>query len=92
MEAKREHNGEPEQEDKLEPQKNREPKFSLGRVVATPNALESIEPFEVAEALDRHAAGDWGECGPDDWEENELSLKEGFRLLSVYRSEKGGKF
>ena len=66
--------------------------FSLGRVVATPNALATIPPDEVTKALGRHAACDWGECGPEDWQENELSLKEGFRLFSVYRSSKGVKF
>ena len=49
-------------------------KFSLGRVVATPNALEAISGEEMAKALARHAAGDWGECGREDWQENELSL------------------
>src|SRR5262249_32756541 len=67
-------------------------KFALGRVVATPNALRAIPAVECFEALARHAVGDWGECGPEDWQENELSLKEGFRLFSVYRSSQGVKF
>jgi hypothetical protein len=32
----------------------------------------------------RHVAGDWGEVDAHDSRENELSLKEGFRLMSVY--------
>jgi hypothetical protein len=60
--------------------------FPLGRVVATRNALSTLTPEEIAAALARHALGDWGEVGPDDWAENELSLKEGFRLFSVYRA------
>ena len=43
-------------------------------------------------ALQRHTKGDWGELDPEDWAENELSLKEGFRLLSAYRSSQGVKF
>ena len=62
------------------------PLFPLGRVVATRNALSTLTPDEIAAALARHASGDWGEVGPDDWAENELSLKEGFRLFSVYRA------
>jgi hypothetical protein len=32
---------------------------------------------------------DWGELSDEDVRENELSLKEGFRLLSAYRTAKG---
>ena len=32
---------------------------------------------------------DWGELSEDDVRENELSLDEGFRLLSNYRTTKG---
>jgi hypothetical protein len=67
-------------------------KFDLGKVVATPNALRTIPAEDCLAALNGHAAGDWGECGPEDWQENELSLKEGFRLFSVYRSREGVKF
>ncbi len=62
------------------------PLFPLGRVVATKNALSTLTPEEIASAIARHASGDWGEVGADDWAENELSLKEGFRLFSVYRA------
>jgi hypothetical protein len=61
------------------------PLFPLGRVVATRNALSTLTPEEIAAAIARHASGDWGDVGAEDWAENELSLKEGFRLLSVYR-------
>jgi hypothetical protein len=67
-------------------------KFALGRVLATRNVLRAISAVDAFTALNRHAAGDWGECGPEDWQENELSLKEGFRLFSVYRSSEGVKF
>lgn len=66
--------------------------FPLGRLVSTPAALEAIPPDEIQAALNRHASGDWGECGRHDWDENELALKEGFRLFSVYRSSEGTKF
>jgi hypothetical protein len=61
-------------------------KFELGQVVITPNALESLKHADVCQALARHQSGDWGEVCPEDRAENELSLREGFRLLSVYRS------
>jgi len=62
------------------------PLFSLGTVVATPAAVSAIAPEDIASALARHLSGDWGDVGTEDWAENELSLKEGFRLFSVYRS------
>jgi hypothetical protein len=61
-------------------------RFSLGQVVITPGALESLDPLDVQKALKRHQSGDWGEVGPGDAQENDLSLQEGFRILSAYRS------
>lgn len=37
-------------------------------------------------------AGDWGGLHEHDRQENESSLTQGFRLLSVYHSAKGKKF
>jgi hypothetical protein len=67
-------------------------KFPHGQVVATPNALNSVPPDEIHVALSRHLQGDWGDVGEDDWKENELSLKEGFRLFSSYHTLAGVKF
>lgn len=60
------------------------PRFPLGQIVITASAADRLHPIAVQEGLRRHAAGDWGEVCPEDAEENELSLREGFRLLSVY--------
>jgi hypothetical protein len=68
------------------------PLFDLGRTVSTPGALEALPPDEIAAAFSRHANGDWGDVCREDWEENELSLREGFRLLSVYHDARGAKF
>ncbi len=68
------------------------PKFALGRVVTTQNAKASLEHEEIVAALGRHVTGDWGEVSPEDRKENELSLRESFRLFSVYRSKDGEKF
>jgi len=67
-------------------------KFMLGQVVATPGALEVLSREEIAKALSRHVSGDWGDLCKEDKGENELALKEGFRLLSAYKSGKGKKF
>src|SRR3982751_2648732 len=73
-------------------QMNAKAKFNLGRLVATANAEGTIPREDMMKALSRHISGDWGEVGPEDWQENELSLKEGFRLFSVYRDRNGVKF
>ena len=60
--------------------------FPLGRVVATPGALKVLveageDPLSL---LSRHCSGDWGELDHQDRRENELSLKNGYRILSSY--------
>jgi len=67
-------------------------KFPLGRIVATPAALAAIPDDEIQAALRRHHAGDWGDIGEHDRQENERSLREGFRRLSVYCTKAGVKF
>ena len=70
----------------------REVSFPLGQLLATRGVIAAIEKEEVLLALRRHARGDWGDVCAADRSENELSLREGFRLLSVYHTEKGQKF
>jgi hypothetical protein len=69
------------------------PRFRLGQLVATPGALEAMKEAAVGflPYVRRHLEGDWGEVGPEDRAENELSLREGFRLLSAYRLPTGCK-
>ena len=64
----------------------RTPLFPLGQTVATPAALRVLEWYEVTptQLLDRHVTGDWGVLCAEDIEENELSVRKGFRLLSSY--------
>jgi hypothetical protein len=63
-----------------------ETRFPLGRIVMTRNAADRLDAAAVQEALRRHASGDWGDICPEDACQNELSLKEGLRLMSVYGS------
>jgi len=60
--------------------------LSLGRVVATPGALKLLIqaggcPFDY---LARHATGDWGDLCAFDLRQNEIALREGYRVLSSY--------
>lgn len=67
-------------------------KFKLGRIVATTNALSQLTQEDILRGIQRHQAGDWGDVGDEDRQENEFSLKEGFRLFSAYRAVSGVKF
>jgi hypothetical protein len=58
----------------------------LGRVVATPGALNLLgksggHPFDY---LAHHATGDWGELCTFDRQQNEIALRDGYRVLSSY--------
>ncbi len=64
----------------------------LGQIVITPNAIDRLNPHDVCACLRRHVRGDWGDLDPHDVQENELSLREGFRLLSAYTDRSGTKF
>jgi len=68
-------------------------KFEPGQIVATPGALEAFRASgeEPLPFLQRHLAGDWGDVDADDRRENELSLQNGWRLLSAYTLSNGTK-
>jgi hypothetical protein len=67
--------------------------FELGRIVATPGALQALEAAgeQPTEFIDRHVSGDWGELDEEDKRENEFSLRNGFRILSAYTTSAGDK-
>jgi hypothetical protein len=67
-------------------------KFSLGHLVATPNALVQIPSDEIQLALSRHIRGDWGTLDDEDLQSNERALQKGGRLFSQYYSNAGTKF
>jgi hypothetical protein len=58
--------------------------------VATPGALEAAEETPE-QLLSRHQYGDWGDVPPEDAKENELSVEQGFRILSAYTLSTGTK-
>lgn len=66
--------------------------FPLGRLAVTPGASQKVPDWELFSALARHSHGDWGDLDQEDWEQNDLSLHEGLRLLSVYRTQSGDPF
>ena len=67
-------------------------KFSLGEVVATPNALRTVPQAELMAAVARHHRGDWGEIEPSDKRANDDALAFGGRLFSAYKIRDGTRF
>ena len=68
--------------------------FPLGQLVATPGAIEAMEPFEnpstgsghsiVQRLVDRHVTGDWGDMVDEDKAANDRALLDGSRVFSAY--------
>jgi len=66
----------------------------LGRCVATPGAIRTLEEAGVSPAslLARHSrGGDDGELSESDRQANEHAVKHGLRVLSSYRLRTGEK-
>ena len=61
--------------------------FALGRIVATPAALNLLAATGTnpVALLERHQTGDWGDISADDSERNTTALVNGYRIMSVYR-------
>lgn len=66
--------------------------FRLGRIVATPNALQSVPNEDILTAIRRHQAGDWGSLESEDRNSNDRALASGGRIFSVYNSSNGTRF
>lgn len=66
----------------------RAPLFRLGRVVATPAAMDVLATYNVhpTSLLHRHMSGDFGDLWcEDDRAANEDAIKTGNRILSNYQ-------
>lgn len=64
-------------------------RFALGHVVCTQEvnsaiAEDSVFAKFITESLNRHVAGDWGDCCESDAKENEYALGKCLRIFSSY--------
>ena len=66
--------------------------FRLGRIVATPNAVQSIRQDDILSGIQRHQAGDWGNLTDDDRAANDRALTQGGRIVSAYNAMNGTRF
>ena len=65
--------------------------FPLGRVLATPGALDRYGLQQLAHQFARHARGDWGDLDAHDRAANKGALQIGARIFSSYRMPDGEK-
>ena len=66
------------------------PLFSLGRIFATPGALQVLTAMRLSplRLLARHARGDWEDLDEHDREQNKLAVLTGQRVFSAYEVER----
>ena len=63
-----------------------QPLFSLGKLVMTRGVADGgVSMDELLELIRRHVTGDFGNINEEDRQENLLSIREGFRIMSAYR-------
>lgn len=69
-------------------------KFKLGRIVATPGAIRILKESRQAAELFiiKHSMGYWGHICDEDAALNEEAIKDGSRIMSVYKTLKGKEF
>ena len=74
--------------DPLEIRPGVRPKFELGQIVATSEALDAITDAKQMPDffLEKHVQGDWGEVGTEDKLANDQAVTSGERILSAYRT------
>lgn len=64
----------------------------MGQLYATQNALQLLNPAEIADAVQRHCRGDWGDICQEDRGLNEEALTDGSRIMSIYQAKQGIRF
>jgi hypothetical protein len=66
-------------------------KFDPGRILATPGALAAFESSgdQPLDFLLKHVNLDPGNLSPEDVQENQRSVENGWRILSAYRLSDG---
>lgn len=62
------------------------PDFPIGKLLATPAALEALNEakVDIIEIVERHIRKDWGDLSDDDKRLNDAALHDGSRILSAY--------
>ena len=59
--------------------------FSLGKLMMTRGVADGgFSLDELLHLLRRHVTGDFGDINEEDRQENLLSIREGFRIMSAY--------
>ncbi len=72
---------------------SRRPLFPLGKIVATPGALEALAASgdSAHSFFMRHACGDFGTVCKADWKANDDAIASGERVFSAFVTSTGDK-
>ena len=65
------------------------PLFPLGEIRITPDAAAILTPPHLAESLQRHQHGDYGEIEPEDEHQNRRCLAQCGIIMSVFQTSDG---
>ena len=65
--------------------------FELGKIVATPGAMEHISLAFARDVLGKHISGDYGDICAEDATLNDHAVHDGGRILSAYITPAGVK-
>jgi hypothetical protein len=76
--------GEAEPNRRHDPRPKTDVKFELGQLLMTAGAAQVVRIDDMESLLRRHASGDFGDIDSEDRKTNEMALRDGGRLLSVY--------
>lgn len=60
-------------------------KFDAGTTISTPAAMAAFDSVTMTICLDRHIRGDWGDLFEEDRAANEEGIRDGERIMSVYK-------
>jgi hypothetical protein len=73
----------------MERTENISPLFPLGNLLITPTARDLLTPEIIANLLQRHQCGDWGDMTAEDKQENDYSVPRALRIFSAYNVGEG---
>ena len=68
------------------------PFFPLGEIRITPGAEATLTPPLLADSLQRHQHGDYGEIDPEDGYQNQHGLAQCGMIMSVYQTPDGSAY
>ena len=74
------------------PNAKRDVRFHPGKMELSPALMAVVLPEDAGRGVVRHLCGDWGDVSMEHWKVNNVAVREGDRILSVYTTPQGVRF